>query len=61
MTVAVTVGSYPASFAGSSAPAHANIIAFSIVSEPLLLLATSPITFLGNDVAVFAALTLLVG
>ena len=59
MTVAVTVGSYPATFAGSSAPAHANIIAFSIVSEPLLLTATSPITFLGDDVA--AALTLLVG
>ena len=58
MTVAVTVGSYPSTFAVSSAPAHANIIAFSIVSEPLLLLATSPITFLGNAVA---ALTLLVG
>ena len=59
MTVAVTVGSYPSTFAVSSAPAHANIIAFSIVSEPLLLLATSPITFLGGkDVA---ALTLLVG
>jgi len=61
MTVAVTVGSYPSTFAVSSAPAHANIIAFSIVSEPLLLTAASPNTFLGNDVAVFAALTLLVG
>ena len=57
MTVAVTVGSYPSTFAVSSAPAHANIIAFSIVSEPLLLTATSPNTFLGND----AALILFVG